>query len=108
MVWCWYHELVPIVVPIRAKNALFSGFSKSIENSDGSFEISVKNEMNHPRGFFALENFFEFFFLGNLDNFLAQKPEIFFFKIILFVKTSSRMVHVSFDADFKTTIRILI
>ena len=52
----------------------------SNENSDGSFELSVKNEMNHPRGFFDLEILFEnFFFHGNLNDFIAQKPEKKFF-----------------------------
>jgi len=49
------------------KTGLFSGFSKSNENSDSSFEISVKNEMNHPRGCLEKQNYFEIFFFRFLS-----------------------------------------
>ena len=46
-----YHIALGLFQP---KNGLFSSFSRSNENSDGGFGISVQNEMNHSRGFFDL------------------------------------------------------
>ena len=94
----------------QPKNGLFSSFSRLNKNSDGGFGISIKNEMNHPRVFFDLVVFFKKnFFLENFDDFSLQKPEKkFVYENILFFKISSRMVHLIFDADFKSAIIVFI